>query len=197
MATSSNSNTQNNLNNLPLAFRVGGSGFTVFHWMNYVVGFAQMVGNQSPQPVAQPSAIQPMDQQYPLQILVPAATGPGTIQLQLFESYNQKVWDQIMKITDTVDSTSGGILSQYNNLAEIFLRLSAVSQPINCTKLVYPPNTGFLGGTGSNVNAYADTFYNCMVTDVRDDESIQVGSMEITKSITISYTYHKRSQQNS
>lgn len=96
--------TTPSITNTPKTFRVGGSGFTAFWWMGQVIGFAQAVANQSPQPVAAPVAIQPLDQQYPLQILVPAAVGPGTLQVQLFEMYNAKVWDEIMAITD---STSG------------------------------------------------------------------------------------------
>lgn len=187
--------TTNNLDNLPKVFRVGGSGFTAFHWMGHVIGFAQMVGHQAPQPVAQPSAVQPLDARYPLQILVPAAVGAGTLQLQLFELYTSKVWDQIMRVTDTIDSSTGGALPQYNDLSEIFLRLSALSTPVSCTKIVYPPNVGVRGGA-SGITAYADTYHNCMITDVRDDEQINIGTMEVVKNMTIQYTYMTRSTQN-
>jgi len=82
MATGISSST---LDNLPKLFRTGGSGFTAFQWQGHVIGFAQSVSHQSPQPVAAPVAIQPLDQQYPLQIITPAAVGPGTLQVQLFE----------------------------------------------------------------------------------------------------------------
>lgn len=189
----------NNLDNLPKTFRVGGSGFTAFHWMGHVIGFAQQVAHQSPQPVAAPVPIQPMDQQHPMQILVPAAVGPGTLQVQLFEMYNSKVWDHLMRITDdksfSNDFGTAGIRSQYNDLSEIFLRLSALSKPINCTKIVYPPNVGVRGGT-SKIRAYADTYHNCMITDLRDDETIEIGTMEVIKNLTIMYTYATRAVHN-
>jgi len=178
------------LDTLPLKFRVGGSGFTAFQWMGHVIGFAQAVGSQSPQPVAPPVPIQPLDQQYPMQILVPAAIGPGTLTVQLFEMYNHKVWDQIMKITDNKGLGDAGARPRYNDLSEIFLRLSALNKPINCTKIVYPSGTGVRGGPG--VRHYADIYYNCMITDIRDDEMIEIGTMAVIKNMTIMYTHSRR-----
>jgi len=185
-----------NLDNLPRVFRVGGSGFTVFHWMGHVIGFAQTISHQSPQPVAAPVAIQPLDQRYPMQIIVPAAIGAGTLQVQLFELYQSKVWDQIMKVTDTVQTGSGGILSQYNDLSEVFLRLSALQKPINCTKIVFPPNVG-LRAEDPGAKGYAETYMNCMITDLRDDENIEIGTMEVIKNMTIQYTRMVRSARTS
>lgn len=185
-----------NPGNLPTTFRVGGSGFTAFHWGGQVIGWAQQVGHQSPQPVAQPVAIQPLDQQYPMQIIVPGAVGPGTLQLQMFEIYNTKIWDQIMLVTDTVlqKDAPGKAGAQpgsiYNNLAEVFQRLSAINQPISCYKIIYPPNTGIRGGP--TTKKYADKFYGCMIVDLRDDEIIQIGTMEVVKNLTIQYTFMQR-----
>src|SRR4051794_18074964 len=107
-------------------FRVGGSGFTVFHWEGQPIGFAQAFSHQSPQPVAPPVAVQPMNSRYPLEIVTPAAQGAGVIQLQLFEMYNRKVWDTIMEIVDA--KHPGGFNRQpnsvYNDLVEVFVRLA-------------------------------------------------------------------------
>lgn len=185
------SNNPNNVSNTPKTFRVGGSGFTAFHWMGNIIGFAQQIGHQSPQPVAQPSAIQPLDQARPMQILVPAAIGPGTLQLQLFELYNSAVWDDIMRITDSKAGGNGiAAKSIYNDLADIFLRLSAVGKPITASKLVYPPNAGVRGGP--KVRHYAEQFHNCMITDIRNDETIVIGTMEVLKSMTVQYTHMTR-----
>jgi len=176
----------------PALFRVGGSGFTVFHWQGQPIGFAQAVSHQSPQPVAAPVAIQPMDQRYPLQIITPAAIGPGTLALQMYETYNSKVWDSIMRIIDQTNTTGvqTNRLPQYNDLAEVFIRLSNIGKGINCTKIIYPPNK-VQGGKKSQF--YADTYHNCTITDIRDDEDIDIGRMEIIKNLTIQYTYSTRS----
>lgn len=187
------SNNPNNNSNLPNTFRVGGSGFTAFHWQGKVIGFAQAVGHQAPQPVAQPVAIQPLDQARPLQILVPAAIGPGTLQLQMFEMYNSAVWDRMMQIVDEVKGNGtngipkGGV---YNDLADVFLRMSAIGKGISASKVVYPPNAGVRGGP--KVRHYAEQFHNCTITDIRNDETIQIGTMEVIKSLTIQYTHMTR-----
>ena len=175
----------------PALFRVGGSGFTVFHWQGQPIGFAQAVSMQSPQPVAAPVAIQPMDQQYPLQIITPAAIGPGTLVLQMYETYNSKIWDAIMAIVDKTNTTGlqTNKLPVYNDLVEVFIRLANIGKGINCTKIIYPPNK-VQGGTKSQF--YADTYHNCTITDIRDDESIDIGAMEIVKNMTIQYTYSTR-----
>lgn len=183
------SNNPNNNTNLPNTFRVGGSGFTAFHWNGSVIGFAQAVGHQSPQPVAQPVAIQPLDAARPLQVLVPAAIGPGTLQLQMFEMYNSAVWDRIIAILDNNSNlTTNGIPKSgvYNDLVDVFLRMSAIGKGITASKIVYPPNAGVRGGP--KLRHYAEQFHNCTITDIRDDENIQIGTMEVVKSMTIMYT---------
>jgi hypothetical protein len=185
-----------NITNTPGTFRVGGSGFTTFLWSGSVIGFAQTVSHQSPQPVAAPSAIQPMDQQYPMQIMVPAAIGAGTLQVQLFELYNQAVWDNIMSITDlTTGVGTAGKQSVYNDLSEVFLRLSALNKPITATKIIYPPNAGVRGG--QTTKFYAEQYLGCMITDIRNDETIQIGTMEVIKNMTIMYTQMVRQSATS
>lgn len=182
-----------NTSTTPQLFRVGGSGFTAFHWEGQVIGFAQTIAHQSPQPVAAPVAIQPMDQRYPLQIITPAAVGPGTLSVQMYEMYNRKVWDQIMEVVDRnhTQGEQSNRLSVYNDLVEVFIRLANIGRGISCTKVIYPPNK--VQATKSQF--YADTYHNCTITDIRDDEQIDIGSMEIIKSMTLQYTHSTRSRQ--
>lgn len=178
----------------PQLFRVGGSGFTAFHWQGQVIGFAQMVAHQSPQPVAAPVAIQPMDQRYPLQIITPAAVGPGTLQVQLYEMYNHKVWDEIMRVVDNTNPQADQTnrLTQYNDLVEVFIRLANIGKGISCTKIIYPPNKV----QRLKSQFYADSYHNCTITDIRDDEQIDIGTMEIIKNMTIQYTHVTRNSHN-
>lgn len=174
----------------PRLFRVGGSGFTAFHWQGRIIGFAQTVAHTSPQPVAPPVPIQPMDQRYPMQIITPAAVGAGTLQVQLYEMYNHKVWDQIMAVVD--DTHRRGVQVnrkvKYNDLVEVFIRLANIGKGINCTKLIYPPNKV----QKNKSQFYADTYHNCVITDIRDDEQIDIGTMEVIKNMTIMYTHTTR-----
>ena len=179
----------------PNLFRVGGSGFTVFHWENRPIGFARALSNQAPEPVAPPVPIQPLDAPYPLEIITPAAIGAGSLQVQLFEMYNKKVWDDIMKITDDVYRTgeTTNRLSNYNDLREVFVRLSNIGRGIQVTKFIYPPNKVQRVRT----QYYAETFHNAKITDIRDDENIEISTMEVIKNLTIGYTHMTRHNANS
>jgi hypothetical protein len=161
--------------------RVGGSGFTVFQWNSSIIGWARTVGHQTPQPVAPPSAIQPLDSRYPLQIITPAAIGAGTLNVAYFEKYNQKIWDEIMT------TVSGGSTTKFNDLVQVFIQLAAQNNPITCMKVVAPPVL-----RGAQPRTYADVYHNCVITNIDDSENIEIGTMEIVKSMTISYTYMTR-----
>lgn len=159
--------------------RQGGS-FTYFQWQNEIIGWARTIRHTSPQPVAPPSAIQPIDARYPIQIITPAALGAGTLRVSYFEKYNEKVWDDIMRTVS--DGTR-----PFNDLVQVFIQLAAQNNPVTCMKIVQPPT---LRGQASK--AYADVYHNCVITDVRDDETIEIGSMEIIKDMTVMYTYMTR-----
>jgi hypothetical protein len=164
-------------------FRVGGSGFTAFQWDNKVIAFARGVRVQSPRPVAQPVAIQPLDQRYPLDIITPAALGPGQLQIETFEKYGERVWDEMMGVIDR----SG---AKYNDLVEIFIKMAELDRPIHCMKIINPPKIA-----GKATQPYADIFLNCKITDIGDEETVEIGTMEIVKNITVTYTRKIRSDR--
>jgi len=174
--------------------RVGGSGFTVFHWQGQPLAFAQTLSHQSPQPVAAPVAIQPLDAQRPLNIITPAAIGPGTLQVALYELYNEKVWDRIMQIVDLKLQGSVNQRPFYNDLADVFTRLATIDPRggIVCSRVVYPPTM-----YGSTARKYADNYHGCKITDIRDDENIEIGTMDIAKVLTIQYTHTTQVHDNS
>src|ERR1035437_8818293 len=87
---------------LPQNFvRRGGSGFTIFTFGGQPITFCQQVAHTSPRPVGQgASAIQPMDEPYPVEIITPAAAGMGQLVLNLFELFGSggaasKAWDRL------------------------------------------------------------------------------------------------------
>lgn len=167
-------------------FRVGGSSFTAFQWEGKIIGFAQGVSHNSPQPVAQWEAIQPMDKRYPVQIITPAALGAGTLRIRLFERYNSKIWDQMMNITTAAHGITGVPAGGFNDLVQVFITLAALNKPITCVKVINPP--ALQGESDANKAIYGDVFHNCAITDIRDDEEIDITSMSIVKNLTITYT---------
>lgn len=156
-------------------FRTGGSAYSVFHWRGERIAFAQQVSHTSPTGVGPgPVPIQSLDAKVPQEIITPAATGMGQIQMQLYELYGEKVWDEL------------SILAGSNNLQEIFERVAATPEAISMTKYVFPPN-------GSGVPNYSETYHNCVITNVIDGETIEVGTMEVMKQIVVGYTHSTRS----
>lgn len=155
--------------------RVGGSGFTVFRWDGNLIAFARQISNVSPAPVG-PGAvpIQPLDSRHPVQIITPEATSMGTLTVEIYELYGQKVWDKLKGLANSDD------------LVDIFHKVANTNKPISMSKHVNPPG-------GANTKPYHETYFNCVITNVLDGETIEVGTMEILKQVTVGYTHMKRS----
>jgi hypothetical protein len=157
-------------------FRVGGSGFTVFHWESQPIAFARQIAHTSPPPVGTGAVpIQPLDETHPVEIITPAAVSMGQLTLEIYELYGGKVWDKLTHIANS------------NDLQEIFLKVANTPNPINLTKFVIPPQTG------TGIGTYHETYHNCVITNVLDGETIEVGTMEILKQVTVGYTKLTRS----
>src|SRR3954470_13464589 len=108
--------------------RVGGSGFTAFFWHTKPIGFCRQLMHTPPTPVGPgPTPIQPLDEPYPIDIVTPAAQTVGTLQLEMYELYNRKVWDHLAVIAGSVD------------IVNIFIKVAAEKNPIQIVKVIQPP----------------------------------------------------------
>lgn len=176
-----------------LRTRVGGSAFTVFTWQNQVIGFGQQIATVSPTPVgAGATPIQPMDSPYAIEIITPAAQTIGTITMQLKELYGQKVWEELAGLSGASD------------LVNIFIRMAAFglnSQGggIQVSKIIRPPllqgitptnplSSSALNQIAAGNGAYGEIYNNAIITNVQDGETIDIGTMDVNKQITIAYT---------
>jgi hypothetical protein len=175
----------------PEQFRQGGSGLTVFHWHNQPIGFAQAIQVQAPTPVAPPVAIQPMDAPEPLEIMTAQAIGPVTLQVQVFERFTTKVWDDMLRILDASNIEGDNRFNvpadgTYHTLKDVFNRMANLGRGVTCQKRVYAPDK-----IGAN-QWYADQYYNCKITDIRDDENVDITTMGVIKNFTIMATKSRR-----
>lgn len=152
--------------------RVGGSGFTVFTWQGSIIAFARQIAHTSPTPVG-PGAvpIQPMDQPYPIEIITPAAAGPGSLTLELYELYGERVWDRLAQVAGTID------------IVDIFRTVAATPNPITLVKYILPPKL-----SGQRAQPTVEQYHNCVISQVLDGETIEIGTMEVLKQITVMYT---------
>jgi hypothetical protein len=167
-------------------FRVGGSGFTAFYWNNKVIAFAQRVSVRSPQPVVNPSVIQPLDARYPIQVITPGAITEGYLEVELLELYNSKIWDAMIE-------AATGNESRANDLADVFYTMAAVGQAISAVKMIVPPSA--LQGEQA-LKPYGEIYHNCVITSINDGETIDVRSMEVVKGLTIAFTHATRTDIN-
>jgi len=151
-------------------FRVGG-GYTAFKYNGQVLAYCQMIRETAPQPVAQATPIQPLNEQYPIEIALPAALQAGTIELTFYEQWITEVWAELA-LGDTTNPfyTASDLLGVY--------RAQLSTGPVSCQKVITIP------GGGQRLINYA----GCIVQNVTIDEMIQIGTMTIPKSITLMYT---------
>ena len=189
-------------NTLTNRVRVGGSGFTVLTFDNKPIVFAQQVAHNPPQAVgAGFSAIHPMDEPYPVEVITAAAAGMGQLVLNLYELYGSKVWDRLGASVGSgltnpfgggnVNSTSQNItigsdapFAGANDIVDVFItQARTYPQGLSVVKYIRP-----IVGT-----PYSDQYHGCVITNVVDGEQIDIGTLEVVKQITISYRYMQRS----
>lgn len=190
--------------------RVGGL-FTIFTFAGQPIAFCQQVAHTSPQPVgAGMSAIQPMDEPYPVEIITPIAAGPGQLVLNLFELFGSgghasKAWDRLgvnlgtvnpvyssvndpSQITQnlTLGSTGPGQFAGLVDIVDIFITQAKLDPTqTQVVKYIRPLSRGAaVGGT-----PYSEEYIGCMITNVVDGEQIEIGTLEVIKQITITYRY--------
>jgi hypothetical protein len=165
--------------------RVGGSGFTVFAWMNKPILFARQISHQSPQPVGPGTVpIHPMDTPYPVELVTPMAATMGTLTLELYELYGANVWERLVGLAG--DGKHGPV-----DIVGIFKAVANLKQPITVFKYVRSPSI-----RGKNLETYTEEYHNVVVSQVMDGESIEIGTMEVLKQMTLNYTHITRGGRN-
>lgn len=200
--------------------RVGGSGFTLFTFGGQVITFCQQVSLTTPEPVGGGmEAIQPMDEPYPIEIITPAAAGPGQLVLNLYELFGSggtasKVWDRLGLSIGSKNSpfssegpanqsTNFNLTGQTNGLfmgavdiVDIFIRQAqAAPSQLEIVKVIRP--LGASGPAGSPIQPYTEEFHGCVISKVVDGEQIGIGTMAVLKQITVVYRYTTRNGQPS
>lgn len=187
-------NGSNNLKGTGNRARVGGSSFTVFTWEGQPISFARQISHQSPAPVGGGTVpIHPLDSPYPQQLITAQAITMGTLVLELYELYGANVWSRLYGLGAqlTNNGTSAPGSKVLVDLANIFKSV-ANSKPIHIYRIIRPPSIN-----GKKLPAYTQEFHNCVVSTLDDGETIEVGTMEVLKQITVNYTHITQGGYNS
>jgi hypothetical protein len=180
--------------------RVGGSGFTVFTWDNKPILFARQIHHESPTAVGGGVVeIHPMDEPYPVELVTPQAASMGTIILDLYELYGAQVWERLATYlggdpagtsTSRPDSVNGNGVGPVD-IVGVFNAVANSPSPIRIVKYVKPPQI-----RGKSMRPYTEEYHNCVISQVADGETIEVGTMAVIKQITVNYTYMTRNGRN-
>lgn len=193
--------------------RVAGSAYTAFTFGGQPIAFAEQISHASGAPVAQATPIHPMDEPYAVQIITPAAMGPGTLTLALTDLYRSKVWDRLGaqlgyadgSVANNTDFTKPGgsnevsigeaILAGAVDIVDVFVRISqAPPGTVNVVKYIRPP---LMYGDTQRGKPFVEQYVNCVVSDIDDGEQVAVGTMQVVHNVTVMYTHKLRNGQPS
>jgi hypothetical protein len=105
-------------------------------------------------------------------LITPLAATMGTIELELTDLFGEKVWERLKFLTDSTD-----IVDIYEKVAV----QNAGDTPIFIAKVITPK--------GNRGPILRENYHNCVVSAVQDDETIQVGTMEVLKRLTLNFTH--------
>lgn len=161
--------------------RVVGSGFTTFAYRSKPIAFCEGVedsGQRAFSDLGQPyQFIHPLGYSHPVEIATSRVLQGGTLQLTIRELWNAPVWQQL----------DG--LARAQNIVDIFQFLAQDPNYVTCQTIIKPPGTQNTPGKWRG-----KTYLNCVVVDINDGDTITVGSLAVTKGITVAYTHSQALQ---
>ena len=166
-------------------FRIGGA-YTRLQWTSpgsktqQTLAYVDIINETAPRYVAAPQAIQPLDQEYPIEIAFPGALEAGSLEVTFREQWNVEVWEAFY----STYKTSTGV-EPISDLLGIFkAQLQAgPSSGISLTKIIVDPTTG---NTVRQIN-----YVNPVIVNVMIDERVNIGQMTFPKSVQFMYTQRK------
>lgn len=176
-------NSTNDLLGASSRARVGGSSFTVFTWQNKPISFLRQMNIQTAAPVAAVSPIHPLDEPYPVELVTPQAATMGVLTLEMYELYGQLVWERLVGLANKKGSTV--------DIANVFAAVANSPTPIHVYRIIRPPRI-----RGKVMPSYTEEFHNVVVASVDDGETIEIGTMEILKTVVLNYTHVTRGGYN-
>ena len=141
--------------------RVAGSGYTTLLFQGIRLAYLQVIQDTPPTPVATAVAVQPIDEPVPVEIVIPAAVGVGTIRMTFYERWLSPVWATLPGLEGTF------------NLLEVLRRQLALGN-ITMQKLVRSPS-GLMR---------ARVYHNVVIVDIDEGENVNIGTMVLPKTLT-------------
>jgi hypothetical protein len=154
--------------------RVVGSNYTTFQFAGRSIAYLEEIQDSGQRALSNGGQgyefIHPIGYRTPTDIVTSRVLDGGTVQLAIREVWHEEVWQQM----------SG--LSGARDIVEIFTALARTPQYVTMAKIITPPDG----------KRYGKTYHRCVIVDVQDGETIQIGSLSVAKGITVAYTHTTR-----
>lgn len=151
--------------------RVVGSGFSVLRWQGQRIAFLENVEDSGQRPHGSVEAVQPLDEEYPIEFAVPKAMNFGTLTMSIRELWDRPVWQHLAGLESAQD------------LLGVWSVMARMPGTITCQTIIKPPQGGYWR---------VKTYHNVVIAAIQDSESISLGAMTIPRSITCYYTHATR-----
>jgi hypothetical protein len=148
--------------------RVVGSGNTILLQNGREIAFLAEVSDVAPTVVGGPVTIQPLDAKHPVEIITANAVGAGTLTLSLTELWDAEAWQRLINYESA------------QNLLDVYEANRAKGQ-IQFKKIIKAPNGRKRG----------KIYMGCTITNVAEGETVAIGTMNKTVTITVMYTHVK------
>jgi hypothetical protein len=130
------------------------------------LAYLQVMQDTPPTPVAQAQAVQPIDEEKPMEIVTSMAVGVGTLRATFYELWNQPVWAALPGLENTHNLLT--VLRAQINMGNIYMQ-----------KVIKSP-TGTMR---------TRVYHNVVITDIDEGENVNIGSMTLPKTLTFQYCY--------
>lgn len=155
--------TTNNVRNL-------GSNYTMFQWAGKSIAYLEVINDSGQRALSTGGSgyefIHPLGYTTPTDIVTSRVLDGGTIDLGIRQLWHLEVWEHLQGLSGT------------DNITDIFNRLAQTPQYVTCTKIITPPD-GVKYGT---------VYHRCVVVDIQDGETINIGALSVQKGLRIAYT---------
>jgi len=143
------------------------------------LAYVDVIRETAPRAVASPQAIQPLDQEYPIEIAFPGALEAGSLEVTFREQWNAEVWNAFYQ-TYSDYSSGTGVKAPIADLLGIFKAQLENTGTVGLQKLIIDPTTG---KTVRTIN-----YKNPVIVNIMVDETVNIGTMTFPKSVQFMYT---------
>lgn len=153
----------------PSRVRVVGSGYTSLEYNGQPIAFLQSFQDSGQRPAGGAGAepITPLGARHPVEIATSRVLSEGSITATIYELWNQPVWYQLTG------------LAGRSTIVDVWEALANSAGSVTCRMVIRPPNAPPRG----------KLYHGCVITSIPDSESVNIGTISVSKAITITYTH--------